>query len=124
MDRFASCGSERVGSRRGSFSLKGSPSSIGSIGCGGTEGRGGARGGAGGVRARFFVGGSPRFLVDSLLLSMMSTCSGENGPSRLVESHLRVEDMSTLADGLQVNLCHSQSFVRVRCKLKSFCVVS
>lgn len=82
VDRLASCGSERVGSRRGSLSLKGSPSSIGSAGCGGMEGRGGARGGAGGVRARFFIGGSPRFLVDSLLLSMMSNGSGENRPSR------------------------------------------
>lgn len=71
-DRFAFCGSGRVGSRRGSLSLKGSPSSIGSGGCCRAEDGGGARGGAGGVKARFFIGGSPRFLVDSLLLSMTS----------------------------------------------------
>ena len=55
------------------MSLKGSPSSAtGSGSCGGAEGGGGgARGGAGGVKARFFSGGSPRFLVDNLLFSMM-----------------------------------------------------
>lgn len=55
--------------------LKGSPSSTGSIGCDGAEGGAGARGVIGGVRARFFNGGSPRFLVDSLLFSMMSNIS-------------------------------------------------
>ena len=72
IDKFTSCGSGRVGSRRGSLSLKGSPSSTGSGGCSGAGGGGGgARGGAGGVKARFFNGGSPRFLVESLLFSMM-----------------------------------------------------
>lgn len=46
---------------------------MGSVGCGGgAEGGGGALGGAGGVRTLFFMGGSPRFRVDSLLFSMMS----------------------------------------------------
>ena len=84
-DKFASCGSGRVGSRRGSLSLKGRPSSIGSVGCGGAVGGGGARWGAGGVKALFFIGGSPRFLVDSLLLSMMSKVSGRKQSEQMYE---------------------------------------
>jgi len=51
---------------------------IGSAGGGGGTGaaRGGG-GGGGGVNARFFSGGSPRFLVDSLLFSVMTM--RENG---------------------------------------------
>lgn len=75
VEKSESWGSGRVGRRRGSLSLKGSPSSMGSVGCGGAGGGGGARGVIGGVRARFFNGGSPRFLVDSLLFSMMSNIS-------------------------------------------------
>ena len=67
------------------MSLKGSPSSRGSVGCGGAGGRGGARGGAGGVKARFLSGGSPRFLVDSLLLSMTRCDLGKNDLTR--QSH-------------------------------------
>ena len=84
-ERFASCGSGRVGSMRGSLSLKGSPSSISSVGCCGAEGGGGARWIAGGVKALFFIGGSPRFLVDSLLLSMMSKVSGKKRPAQRYE---------------------------------------
>ena len=61
------------------MSLKGKPSSIGSTGCGGAEGGGFARGvTTGGLKARFFNGGSPRFRVDSLLFSMLSDVSYEN----------------------------------------------
>lgn len=51
------------------MSLIGSPSSTGSAARGGAVGRG--AGGAVGVKARFFSGGSPRFLVDNRRFSDM-----------------------------------------------------
>lgn len=66
VERSMSCGSGSAGSGRPSLSLTGSPSSIGS-----GRGRGavGTVGGGVGVNARFFSGGSPRFLVESRLFS-------------------------------------------------------
>lgn len=93
VERSESCGSGRVGRRRGSLTLKGSPSSMGSVGCGGVGGGGGARGVMGGVKARFFNGGSPRFLVDSLLFSMMSNTSRLS--SRILKSRMSVEIVNT-----------------------------